>query len=175
MHWSNKYAWKRGTVGAPKANWSSTVITEQTTGCYLPWELDDVANDGGASWWMDVGLPLRSYSNCLLNILIYLNQKMGGRSSQQKQAFLLLTLLKVDLLASNHRSEKVDGHLGFLPDWPLGSNRPWQVMAQDFLNDPQNSLFHVVLSNCSSYARTPLYLKPVFPNLVYPKPPTMNW
>lgn len=72
---------------------------------------------------MDPGLTATA-TNCLFKILKYVNQKKKGggvRGLWAKIAFCSFdSVLKVDQLAPNHRSEKVDGYLMFLLDWPFG-------------------------------------------------------
>lgn len=67
----------------------------------------------------------RLYPATATEILKFVNQKMGGGQVFAKAGFSFFdSVLIVDPLSPNHRSEDVDKRLRFLLDWPLGSKRP---------------------------------------------------
>lgn len=106
-----------------------------------PWELDGISNDNHTSWRMDPGLTATA-TNCLFKILKYVNQKKGGvRGLWAKIAFCSFdSVLKVDQLAPNHRSEKVDGYLMFL-DWPFGFQKTMTSYGLGFTQWPKRCPF----------------------------------
>lgn len=64
-----------------------------------------------------------------------MNKKKGGGIFLAKRASSCFdSVLKVDQLAPTHRSEKVDGYLGFLLDWPFGFQK---TMTSDGLGFTQ--------------------------------------
>lgn len=65
------------------------------------------------------------YAATATEILKFINPKHGeGGEFLAKAGFSPFdSVLKVDPLSLNHRSEEVDECLGFLLDWTLGSNR----------------------------------------------------
>lgn len=169
MHWSRKYASEWRTAIAAKANWSSTVITEPTWDRY---QLDVVTNDDSTSWWMDLGLPLPSYSNWNYEICKQTNkQKQGGKGGfGAKMDFSFL-----DLILSGPTWPKPQVWEGWWPSWvscglALGFQKTMTSYDLRFTHWPKSSLPSARGSYFSPCARSPLPLRQCFSTKSIPGP-----